>query len=480
MPLRMRQRSRRALFWSHRWLGIITCLLCAMWFASGLVMMYVPYPSWRDDERVQRLPAIDAASIAVAPGEALATLALPRTPTIFRLEMAGAEPVYRIYDFGRPFAVSAKDGRAITRVSADDAQPIVRALFPGTAVTFQSAIDIDQWTVTSRFNPHRPLHLFAVADGLGTQVYVSSKTGEVVQATTKRERFWNWLGSVPHWIYFTPIRADGAVWRQVIMWTAGPAAIGAMLGIWIGLLKVRFGRKRFTPYRGWMKWHHLTGLAGGVALMAWLGSGWLSVGPFDLFNSLPVTPDQLARFYTPDGRQPGVTMSQLKTVLPADAREVEFSWLAGEPLVIVNNGGAKRAYDAATGLAADLSVERITAAARPVLDGSAIAAVERLDHPDVYWYSHIAARPLPILRVRYDTPTGTWLTIDLTTGRVVGASDRSDRTYRWLFHLVHQYDLPVLLANPWWRYAIMWLLSLLGLIISISGAVIGLRSLRRS
>jgi hypothetical protein len=30
----------------HRWLGVAFCLLFAMWFASGIVMHFLPYPSF--------------------------------------------------------------------------------------------------------------------------------------------------------------------------------------------------------------------------------------------------------------------------------------------------------------------------------------------------------------------------------------------------------------------------------------------------
>ncbi len=44
------KRGKWLLYWLHRWLGIVTCVLSVMWFLSGLVMLYVPFPSWSDDE----------------------------------------------------------------------------------------------------------------------------------------------------------------------------------------------------------------------------------------------------------------------------------------------------------------------------------------------------------------------------------------------------------------------------------------------
>lgn len=49
-------------------------------------------------------------------------------------------------------------------------------------------------------NAWRPLHRIAIDDGRGTELYVSAKTGEIMRDTHRAERFWNWLGSVPHWL----------------------------------------------------------------------------------------------------------------------------------------------------------------------------------------------------------------------------------------------------------------------------------------
>ena len=43
-----------------------------MWFMSGLVMVCVSYPSWRDEERVAALRPLDSGKLAITPGEALA------------------------------------------------------------------------------------------------------------------------------------------------------------------------------------------------------------------------------------------------------------------------------------------------------------------------------------------------------------------------------------------------------------------------
>ncbi|MEP6837614.1 MAG: PepSY domain-containing protein, partial [Bradyrhizobium sp.] len=44
MRRRIVRQARRWLYVVHRWIGIGTCLLFAMWFVSGVVMMYVAFP----------------------------------------------------------------------------------------------------------------------------------------------------------------------------------------------------------------------------------------------------------------------------------------------------------------------------------------------------------------------------------------------------------------------------------------------------
>ena len=63
--------GRKWLYVIHRWLGIASCLLFAVWFVSGLVMMYVPYPSVTDTERLGGLQPIAWSEVKVAPTAAM-------------------------------------------------------------------------------------------------------------------------------------------------------------------------------------------------------------------------------------------------------------------------------------------------------------------------------------------------------------------------------------------------------------------------
>jgi hypothetical protein len=49
----------RALILLHRWLGVSFSLLFAMWFSTGIVMHFVPFPGLTEAERIDGLTPID-------------------------------------------------------------------------------------------------------------------------------------------------------------------------------------------------------------------------------------------------------------------------------------------------------------------------------------------------------------------------------------------------------------------------------------
>ncbi len=208
------RRLRRWLYIGHQWIGIATCLLFAMWFVSGLVMMYVAFPNLADGERLAALPDIGWERVRLTPDRAMAAAGLAHYPRDLRLNMLNDEPVYRLVDAdGRHQTLSAVDGRAIDGIPVDQALAVASRYHAAANVQLTDRIDRDQWSVTARFDPIRPFFLISLGDAAATELYVSSRSGEIVLDTTRTERVWNWLGSIPHWIYPTVLRKDGALWR---------------------------------------------------------------------------------------------------------------------------------------------------------------------------------------------------------------------------------------------------------------------------
>ena len=476
---------KRWLYVFHRWTGIGLCLLFAMWFFSGLVMLYVSFPSFRAAERVATAAPIDWRQVHVGPGRVLARLGVREVPDEMRLGMTGGEPVYRIVTAEGRLAASARTGTEIRAVDAHRAGAIAEALVGAPAVSVDP-VDHDQWVVTRAYKAMSPFWRVRTADAAASYIYVSQRTGEVVQNTTAQERFWNWLGAVPHWIYFEALRVFQEAWRQTVLWTSGIGILGALAGIWIGLLRVRL-RARYksgsvSPYRGWMKWHHIAGMIGGLFLVTWIFSGWLSMSPWGGLRDKGR--EDVARLYA--GARSGFAATDMRALaqVGAGSREVRFGWMGGQPVITLLGGEGPKIVDGATARPVVMESSRTIAAARAAMPGAKLIGVEKLERPDRYWYStgdpRDDSRPLPVLRLKFDDPAQTWLHIDPVTGALLAQVGSGARSYRWLFNALHSLDFPWMLAWPPLRYILIWILSGAGLAISISGVAIGLRRLRRN
>lgn len=481
MPFRLKRTLRQFLYLTHRWIGIVTCLFFAMWFISGVVMMYVAFPNLSDRERLAALPEIAWEKAKLSPDDAMKAASLTRYPRELRLMMLDNEPAYRLLDWsGKRQIISAVDGRAIAEVSEQQALAIAAHHPASKSPRHEEMIDRDQWSVVARYDPLRPFHLIHLGDDAGTKLYVSSRNGEIALDTNRTERVWNWLGSIPHWIYPTILRKDGALWRQVILWSSGICLVVGITGIWIGILRMRLKRRyasgNITPYRGWMAWHHVTGLIAGAFILTWMFSGWLSVNPGNFFADRNTAREMLQRY----GGHDAATIAAKWPIAHPGAVEARFVWLDRQPLLITKSrSGAQAVLDAATGTASVLPQDRLWAAAANLLPGAQITEKIELKTFDSYWYAHHRERELPILRAVFNDDANTWIHISPITGDILGHVDSSRRTYRWMFNALHSFDFQLLLKHrPAWDIVVI-LLSILGAIVSISGVVVGWRYLKR-
>jgi hypothetical protein len=281
----------RALVFLHRWLGVALCLLFIVWFPSGIGMMYWDFPAITPADRLARSPALDGSTVALSPSQAFAVLGLAQVPAQVRIDTFDGRPVYR-FGAGR----SERTVYADTGDEREEASPdlMLRAAARWSGRREQEAaiepvVEPDQWTVQGPLRTLRPLWKYSWPDG--QQVYVAQSTGEVVQYTTSASRLGAYLGPIPHWLYFTPLRSRQTAWSRVVIWSSGIGTIGAILGLAIGIARYSPSRRyRYAdvptsiPYRGQKRWHMALGLIFGLGAATWAVSGMLSMDPFPALN----------------------------------------------------------------------------------------------------------------------------------------------------------------------------------------------------
>ena len=85
----MKLRVKRYLYLVHRWFGVGMCVLFAMWFATGIIMMYVEYPELTEEERLATLAPLDFAGVYDERSD--------RVHTVPELIDRGYEDAYRLF-----------------------------------------------------------------------------------------------------------------------------------------------------------------------------------------------------------------------------------------------------------------------------------------------------------------------------------------------------------------------------------------------
>ena len=360
------------------------------------------------------------------------------------------------------------------------------------------------------------MHVFALDDEQATHLYVSEITGDVEVRTTSRERFWGYLGPVLHWVYFTPLRRNGPLWSEFIIWSSLIGCVmcvtGIVWGLWRFSPRSSYRLKRIpstSPYAGWMKWHHFAGLFFGLVTLTWTYSGLLSMGPFNWFRSPP--PGAAEREASTGGplKLELMTVESMRAALAAiepsfAPKELETLQFRGEPFwaayrapshdearLWMNIGLLPRAerprlehrYVSAVhperGAITSFGREAMTEIARAAMPGVPIQDAVWLQEYDGYYYDLRNARPLPVLRVRYADENATWLYLDPERGGIVQRSGKVSRLRRWLYQGLHSLDFPFLYyQRPLWDIVVV-ALSIGGTVLSFTTMVPAWRRLRR-
>ena len=504
----MGARLKRWLFLVHRWLGIGICLLFAMWFVSGIVMMYVGYPKLTEAERLQHLPRLDAQAQLLAPARALAAAGIAGPLDELRLAASSAgRPVYVATPARADAApghkppprgsgavvIDAVSGQRLQAVDEAHALASARAFAgPGVRLDYLGTIDEDAFTHSRALDPHRPLHKVALGDAERTLLYVSGRSGEVVRDATRTEQVWNYAGAWIHWLY--PFRGNAfePYWTDVVNWLSILGIAMALTGTVAGILRWRF-RKPYrsgarTPYPGaMMRWHHITGLLFALVTITWIFSGLMSMNPWRIFDTgaPKLRMEALqggALVLGPDDAAPQALLAASNGAV----RELRWTRVLGENRVLAQAaGGAPQVVGSRDGRPVTFEVAALREAAARLLPAP-VARVERLQDYDLYYYARDAhtmtgggVKPLPILRIVFDDRHATWIHLDPHTGAVLGRLDSGKRTSRWLFAMLHSWDwLPLLERRPLWDLVLI-ALSLGGTLLSVTGVVIGWRRLGR-
>jgi hypothetical protein len=452
------------------------------WFVSGIVLHFVGFPSLPVDERRARSESLDLTRVTVAPADALKIAALPAIEDVRLLSVDG-QPTYVVLGGDKAVAVAGDAGGLIPARDEAAAKRIAQRFGGAKAERVAGPFDYDQWIVHQQFDRARPFFRVRLDDADATDLYVSARTGEVLQRTRGSERAWNWCGAVLHWIYFTPIRKDWSLWNQLVWWVSLVALVTSVIGVWLGVIRtiaVRgIRREAWTPFRGWLRWHHVIGLAASVVVVIWIYSGWLSMDHGRLFSRGEIGAQQIdaVRGMSLADVAEQASLERVRSI--GSASEISLGAVNARGFLTVRTpDGPARTQWLATGeiSAPPLPDDLLLSALRRAWD-----QVELLSGDTGIDKTYRLAESLPedalVAQVGPATNSSR-VYVDRTSGRLLAVMDSSRRAYAWTYYALHTLNFPGLNALPSLRTVTIVLLMLIGLTFSVTGVIVGVRRLR--
>lgn len=493
----------------HRWFGLIMCLFFVAWFISGFVMLYADFPQFSKKNRLAHLAVLPLRSCGFVPARLSAMLSQDTSWKLIRLNMLLNRPVLRMEnDNGELFSFYGDTGSPVPILSAVSANAVAMNYFSGRYLPLltEKISELDQWIPRPSFLPNMPIYRIRMNDPAETVIYVSSKSGEILQVHTLSQRILAWCGPIIHWIYPKELILRRALWRFVVILFSSLGIVASVAGIIVGFIKVKKKKSDrkilqqsatnfnyISPYRDkWFRWHHYTGFIFGFFTFTWVLSGLFTMSPFGWSPEMAIA-DQETRQLQGGALQiksftqiPGTAFIQLRRSF--SIVEIELKRFQGRNYYIAYN-----AFDETQIAAADIEnkkgiagkqpfsyfpqalVIRAIQSVHPGVQPSQISLIQKEDH---YYYSKHNDNPMPVLRIQYADAENTWYYADPSTGAILLKNNTSARTSRWLYHGLHSLDFFNLQhSRPGWDIIII-LLLLGGTAASLTGLILAWKYLQ--
>jgi hypothetical protein len=281
------------------------------------------------------------------------------------------------------------------------------------------------------------------------------------------------------------LRASWSAWNQTVWWLSLVTLVASIAGTWLGIHRMlrsrQTGRRTWSPFRGWMRWHHIFGLFSSTIVLVWIFSGWLSMDHGRLFSRGEV-PEDRARAFA------GLSLDASAAAIPAgflnridSTSEVRVGSLAGAPFVAARGGTgtSSRLFwvkDPQSTPSARIETSVLLSGLKAAWPSTEIRPINT--QSDFYAVAESLGETAVPFSVGVEHPLRVY--VDAVTGRLLVVMNGSRRAYAWVYYALHTFQFPGLLDHPMMRQTAVVVLMLVGLAFSGTGAVLGFQRLRRS
>ncbi len=471
----------------HKASGSLLSLMFVVWFISGIVLIFDGFPHASREDRflhLQELKPLHFENLQ-APS--------PDFRGEVSLEICDGKPVYRVQNGRKAKSTfNAETLEPVSCFSENYAVKLSEAFLGSTVKEVQKMNDLDQWVPWSYYKPLLPFFKCTMNDPAHTVMYVSEKTGEIIQQTTRKSRWSARFGAIPHWIYFKQLKSVGDTWRIVVIILSGLGVLMSLTGVYAGIVRLKKRKQKgLTPYKKfWFKWHHLIGFFFGLFVFTFILSGLISVTSIpdwmvgvnstekvkvrwneklDLNGQQTITPKAI---YNALNKKQGIRKIEWKTVFGQPQYQVYYDDYQIPEVYALQNGK----IEALT----PFSLEDVKLHAKEILRD--IQYIIKPQPGYDYYYAGSAMRYLSeqAIKIELEDAAETWIYINPASGAEVKRLTKNSRVRRWLYRFLHTFDIPPLKKVDGLRKTILILLSIGGIVVSFTGLVLSRRWFNRN
>ena len=485
----MRQ-LKQALLKLHQVTGAILSLMFVAWFLSGLVLIFKGFPHASREERFLHLETFTCSDF-----ETIQPLPDSIKGTGISIEKFKNQPVYRIPAGKRAQTVyNAVSLEHLTSFSEEVCRQQAESFTGYKTLETKKINELDQWIPWSYYSSLLPVFKFYMDDGLHTVIYVSSKTGSIIQQTDRKSRWIARVGAIPHWIYIKSLRTQTKTWESVVTWLSAIGLFVSLSGIIVGIIRLKkrnkWREKAISPFKKfWFKWHHLSGFFFGLFIFTFVLSGMFSVvelpdwGVKANKNFSPRKQwNKVEKKINNSSFQPSLLWIALDK--KDGIRKLEMKVSMGTPawFVYYDNYQVPEVYkikEDSILKSQKITFGEINQRAKQIFKNTDLI-IDRMDSYDNYYQeSGMMYHPLPVYRIQWNNVIHDIIYIDPLTGEAIASLNKNSKVHRWLYQGLHKFNFRFLNEHEWLRKLLLIVLSLGGLAVSITGLALGGKWIKR-
>ncbi len=470
----------------HNFTGTVMSIVFLIWFLSGFVLIFTGFPHSSRAKKFKHLKPLTYAEVK----------SIDSVPQVAKskveLEKLEETAVFRIYKGRKSQKIyNATTLQQYNDFTANDAIRIVENYMQSSVKNIQKNTELDMWMPWSYYSTVLPIYECEMDDEKNSVVYLSSKTGTIVQNTNTKSRWLAYVGAIPHWVYFKNIRKQKGLWVNIVTWLAAFGVFVSISGIFVGFFRLKKRRKnkrerrKITPYKKfWYKWHHITGFIFGLFVFTFILSGLISVTdvPGWLVSKNPQASkirkwnqklNIKAHTYKPVDvwnaleEKTNVRKFAWKTVMNTPYCHVYYNDHTHPQVYVYKQDSIYRV--------ARHSESEIMRWAKKIFPDEKLELELITEYNYDYKKSAMRNLILPVYRVNVANDYNTQVYVNPETGEKVRVVDNNSTARRWLFRGLHKFDFPIFNKYDWLRKLLLILASIAGTIISLTGCVLGVK-----